>query len=156
MALNRTVLVEGMLLLIMGFGSMVEGIRLNAMERVQLLDVLGPGRYNVVLGLVLVILALIYIISHLRKNLDKKESMIKHGMKTKMFSMIIVLAVYIFLMDIVGYPFATVLFLLMVFRIAGYRSWLAIGGFSISLSISSYLIFVYWLQMVFPKGILFE
>jgi putative tricarboxylic transport membrane protein len=156
MVLNRTVLIEGMLLLMMGFWSIIEGIRLDTMERIQLLDILGPGRYNVVLGLVLVILALIYIISHLRKNLDKKEFMIKHGMKTKMFGMIIVLAAYIFLIDIVGYLFATILFLFMIFRIAGYRSWPIIGGLSIGISVSFYLVFVYWLGMTFPSGILFK
>jgi len=73
-----------------------------------------------------------------------------------MFGMIIVLAVYIFLIDIVGYPFATILFLFMIFRIAGYRSWLIIGGLSIGISVSFYLVFVYWLGMTFPSGILFK
>ena len=69
-----------------------------------------------------------------------------------MVGMIIVLAVYIFLIDIIGYLFATMVFFFMIFRIAGFRSWLIIGGLSIGISVSFYLVFVYWLGMIFPLG----
>jgi putative tricarboxylic transport membrane protein len=152
---RKTTLIEGLLLLILGFGSVIEGIRLDTMERVQLLDVFGPGRYNILIGFMLIIVGFAHLVSH-RSKTDTKRLVTKDGMRVRMIGMVLVLAVYIFLINIVGYLLASMIFFFLIFRITGFRSWPIIGGLSIGISIISYLIFVYWLHMIFPPGVLFE
>lgn len=152
--MNRTVFIEGMLICAMGVSSIVEGIRLINMKKIQLFDVLGPGNYNLGLGVVLTILGLMYLISHRRKDLIKGK-VIEKGLRIKMISMIVILAIYSFLISIVGYLLASIVFFILIFRTVGLRSWLFIAGLSIGISISYYVIFVQCLAMVFPRGILF-
>ncbi len=75
------------------------------------------------------------------------------SMKTAMGGMIVVLALYILLIEIVGYLIASPIFFLLLFRILGITSWLRNLGLSIVCSILLYIIFVHWLAMVFPRGI---
>lgn len=152
--MNKTVLIEGTLICTMGVSSIVEGIRLINMKKIQVFDVLGPGKYNLGLGVVLTILGLIYLISHCRKDLVKGKS-VERGLRIKMISMIVILGVYSFLINITGYLLASIVFFILIFRTVGFRSWLFIVGLSVGISISYYLIFVQCLSMVFPRGILF-
>ena len=73
MWVDKAALVEGILLLIFGTASLVDGFRLNVMEKVQLYDVLGPGNYNIGLGLILIILGLIYLPSYSKKSLNREK-----------------------------------------------------------------------------------
>jgi len=154
MVVNKTVLIEGILICAMGASSIVEGFRLINMEKIQLFDVLGPGNYNLGLGVFLIILGLIYLISHRRKG-PREGKIVERGMRIKMISMIIILAVYSFLINITGYLLASIVFFILIFRAVGFKSWLFIMGLSIGISLSLYIIFVRWLSMVFPRGILF-
>jgi putative tricarboxylic transport membrane protein len=138
----------------MGISSIVEGFRLITMKRVQVYDVLGPGKYNLGLGVVLIILGLLYLISHRRKRFVEEKAVDK-GSRKKMINMIVVLALYSLLINVTGYLLASLVFFVLMFRIVGFKSWLFTGGLSIGISISYYIIFVRWLSMVFPKGILF-
>lgn len=154
MLVNKTVFIEGIVICAMGASSIVEGFRLINMEKIQLFDVLGPGNYNLGLGVVLLILGLIYLISHRRKG-PVEGKIVEKGLRIKMISMIIILAVYSFLINITGYFGASIVFFILIFRTVGFRSWLFIIGLSIAISISYYMIFVRCLSMVFPRGILF-
>ncbi len=151
--LNKTALIEAMIIFVMGIMSMVEGIRLTYMEKIQLYDVLGPGRYNFGVGLLLIIVALIYFISRCRKHPDMVK---QKGMRITVMSIILALIVYCFLINIIGYFLASVVFFCLIHWVMGYRSWLMNGGLSIGISISFYVIFVHWLNMIFPRGILFN
>ena len=152
--MNKTVLIEGTLICAMGVSSIVEGIRLINMEKIQLFDVLGPGYYNLGLGVVLIILGLIYLISHRRKGVAEGK-IVEKGLRIRMISMIVILGIYSFLINITGYLLASIVFFILIFRTVGFKSWLSIAGLSISISISYYIIFVRCLSMVFPRGILF-
>jgi hypothetical protein len=151
--LNKTALIEGAIIFVMGLMSVVEGIRLTYMKKIQLYDVLGPGRYNFGVGLILIIVALIYVISRRKKGLDAEKPAKEEGMRMKMMSIIIVLVAYSCLISIIGYFSASLVFFFAIHRIMGFRSWLVNGGLSIGISISFYIIFVHWLQMIFPRGV---
>jgi hypothetical protein len=154
MVMTKAVFIEGTLICAMGVSSIVEGIRLINMKKIQLFDVLGPGYYNLGLGIILIILGLIYLISHRRKGVVEGK-IVEKGLRIRMISMIVILVVYIFLIYITGYLLASIVFFVLIFRTMGFRSWLSIVGLSIGISISYYIIFVQCLSMVFPRGILF-
>jgi hypothetical protein len=71
---NRTVVVEGILILIMGIYCIVEGIKLLFTETVKVFDVFGPGRYTFGLGVVLIILGAIYVLRNIiRGGIEGKK-----------------------------------------------------------------------------------
>ena len=152
-----TVLIEGILVLAMGSWSLVDGVRLNKLRggTVQI-DVLGPGNYNLGVGLILIIVGLAYVIvSYPREKLDgeKLEGKRESGKKI-VIGIAFFLAVYIFLMNIIGFLLATMVFLVLMLRTLGFRSWLISAGLSITISVCIYIIFVYLLGMAFPQGVL--
>ena len=152
--MHWSVLIEGIIPIILGLASIAEGIRLITMEKIQLYDVLGPGWYTIGVGFALSILGSAYLISQLKKGLDKAKT-VDRELRKKMLCMIGALVVYTLLVDTAGYVLSTVIFFLIIFRVVGYRSWLTIGLMSVGISICFYVIFGYWLKMVLPRGILF-
>lgn len=152
--MHWSVLIEGMIPVILGLGSISEGIRLITMERIQLYDVLGPGWYSIGVGFALSVIGLVYLISQRKKELERAKTVDKE-LRKKMLYMIGALAIYTVLIDTAGYVLSTVIFFLLIFRVVGYRSWLIIGLMSVGATFCFYLLFGYWLQMVLPRGVLF-
>jgi len=64
-------------------------------------------------------------------------------------------ALYIFLIRIIGYLLATIIFFFLEFRIEGNKSWPLVIVLSLVLSVLYYFIFVQWCSLVFPRGIFF-
>lgn len=159
--MNRiTVLIEGMLVLAMGLLSLVDGIRLNKLRGEAILHygVLGPGNYNFGIGLMLIIVGLSYlIISYPRRKLDGEKLLEKRELgKRTVVIMGFILGVYYFVMNIIGFLLATTIFLLLIHRTLGFRSWLINIGLSIAISVCFYIVFVRWLAMPLPRGLLFK
>lgn len=147
------VLIEGILVIVMGTSSLVYGIKLERLRGVKIqFDALGPGNYSLGIGIVLIILGVIYMMFEYRKGLVE-EKLVDKRLRRKMISLIVILAVYCFLMNIIGYLLASIIFFISVFRVVGFRSWLYILGLSVGISVSYYIIFVRLLGMVFPQGI---
>ena len=158
--LNRQVMIEGLVVFGLGILSIIEGIRLTVMERIQMYDVLGPGNYNIGVGILLIIVSLVYLASFRQERKDKKETdeadIQKNQFRKKMIAMFAILAVYITLIYFVGYLLATLVFFFLINRVVGFRSWLLNGGMSIGISVVFYLVFVHELDMMFPKGRVLE
>jgi hypothetical protein len=70
---DRGVMIEGLVVFAMGMLSIVEGIRLDVIERIQMYDVLGPGNYNIGVGLLLIIVSVVYFFSFRKKRQDKEK-----------------------------------------------------------------------------------
>ncbi len=157
-----TLIIEILVLLIVGLLSIVEGLRLHFAKTIQMYDVLGPGLYNVGMGAILIIVGLYYFISQWRKGLpaekrsEGKDSKEDREYKKMMISMILVMVAYIFLVDLIGYLFASVVFFFLINRVAGFRSWLTHIGVTLVMAASFYLIFVTWMGMIFPRGTLID
>ncbi len=148
------VFIEGISVTVMGLLSLAAGIKLNKLRGVKVqYDIFGPGNYSLGLGVVLILLGLAYLIFHFNKSLVK-ETLVDKGLRRKMMKMIVVLAVYGLLMNIIGYLLASIVFFILIFRVVGLRSWPSILGLGIGISISYYIIFVRLLGMVLPPGIL--
>jgi len=151
--MHWSVLIEGMIPVILGLAGIAEGVRLITMERIQLYDVLGPGWYSIGVGFALSVIGLVYLIYQRKKGFDKAKT-VDRELRKKMLYMIGALTIYTILINTAGYVLSTIIFFLVIFRVVGYRSWLIIGLMSVGASLSFYLIFGYWLQMVLPRGIL--
>lgn len=148
---NITVLIEGVVLLSIGVYTIVEGIRLMGMKGVGQIDVFGPGRYSLMLGFLLIILGSTYVILYFRERLEKK-----YEGRMQIVNIIVILVLYLFLVNIIGYLLASMVFFFLIFRISGFRSWPIIASLSIGISILFHLLFVYLLDMMFPSGLLFK
>lgn len=150
--MNRNVFIEGTVVFIIGVVTVVEGFRLSFMQKIQLYDVFGPGNYTIGVGLCLLILGPAYFLSH-RKDIPDQAEPVDKMLRNKLFSMIAILVVYIILMNIIGYLFSTLLFFLLIFRIAGYSSWPVIVPMSIGITGFLYIAFGHWLHMPLPQSI---
>jgi putative tricarboxylic transport membrane protein len=158
----KTLLIEVLVLVVVGALSIIEGIRLVLAEKLQMYDVLGPGYYNVGMGAILILMGLVYFVSQRKKYvIAEKKSADRDPVKDKeykrmMVGMIVVMIAYIFLLDLIGYLFSSFVFFLLINRIAGFRSWRTNLGVTVLMTVSYYLIFVTWLGMIFPRGLLFD
>jgi hypothetical protein len=97
------VLIEGILLLVIGFICLAESLRLiHRLDPKKISDVLGPGYYIFSLGLLLLIIGMIYLFIHYREALrmEKGSFTQKLGireMNMKVVHMILVFVIYIIL-----------------------------------------------------------
>ena len=158
--MNRKIMIEGLVVFAMGLLSIAEGIRLNVTERIQMYDVLGPGNYNIGIGLLLLIVSIAYLVSVWKERRRREKgdggSTEEKTLRTKMAAMFVILAAYIVLIYLAGYPLATLAFFLLINRVVGFRSWLLNGALSVGVSAAFYLVFVYGLDMIFSRGVLFD
>jgi putative tricarboxylic transport membrane protein len=158
-------LIELLVLLIVGLGSIVEGVRLVGLDNVQF-DRLGPGGYNIGIGAILIILGIAYFL-----NLRKKEAKTGREAKEKtggdrvsagnqqrsytimMVSIIAIMALYALLINWIGYLLASAVFFLLINRVVGFRSWRSNVAASAVMTACYYVIFVKWMGMLFPRGL---
>jgi hypothetical protein len=149
-----TLITEMILIAVVGILSMIEGIRLVMAAKLQLYDVLGPGFYNMGMGFILMIVGVIYFIFQSKEvSKEKKESSSSKEYKIKMASMVGVLALYIILMNYIGYFFSSMLFFILINRIVGFRAWAGNLAVSTAMTVIFYVVFAKWLNMFFPQGV---
>lgn len=156
------VLIEGILLLVIGFICLAESLRLiNRLDPKKISDVLGPGYYIFSLGLLLLIIGMIYLFIHYREALRMEKGSLTQELtiqkiNMKVVYMILVFVIYIILIHIVGYFVSTVLFFFLEFRLAGVRSWKSNMILTLIVTGVFYFVFIHYCQIVFPRGILLE
>ena len=73
-----------------------------------------------------------------------------------MLGIILTLFLYVIFIDILGYLAASILFFFMVLWVLGFKSLRFNLLLSFSIAIPLYIIFVYWLNMALPGGLLFS
>ncbi len=158
----RTLSIELLVIVIVGMLSIGDGLRLVLKKELQTSDVLGPGFYSVGMGAILIIVGLVYFLTERKKAVSgETKALVGQSAETKeykktMVGMIVVMIAYILLMDFVGYLLATVVFFFLINRIVGFRSWLTNLGVTALMTAAFYLVFVSWLGIIFPRGLLFE
>ena len=149
-----TLLIELMIILIVGSLSIIEGIRVTLHKGLQLYDIVGPGLYNVGIGILLLSLGLIYFLFRPPPSQYEEKTVEKRKYRLNMINMVCILAGYIFLLDLIGYLFSTFVFFLLIHRVVGFKTWMINVIVSIGVTLSFYIIFVRWLNMIFPAGVL--
>ena len=156
----KTLLSEVFIVAVLGILSVAEGVRLVNKETLQTTDKLGPGYYSIGVGVFLLLAGLAYFLSQRKKltGVVKEEPVdapaASAGYNRTMLGMVVVMIAYIVLLDVVGYLLSTAAFFLLINRIAGFRSWLVNLGVSALMTAAFYLVFVEWLGIIFPRGLL--
>ena len=159
MAVKRKVLwVEVAILMIISLVALYEAMRLVLYKDPHtLFDILGPGYYLLILGVSLMITSVAYLLVHLREPLLRVGGeVVDRVMRFRLIGTFGVLAMYIILINIVGYLLASFIFFVLEFRIIGIKSWLGNLILSAFITAAYYFIFVQYCQMVFPRGFLFN
>jgi putative tricarboxylic transport membrane protein len=156
----KTLFGEVFIVAILGILSVAEGIRLVNKENLQTTDMLGPGYYSIGVGAFLLMAGAAYFLSRRKKISGVAQDQPaaapagNAGYNRTMLGMVVVMIAYIVLMDVAGYLLSTAVFFLLINRIAGFRSWLVNAGVSALMTAAFYLVFVEWLGIIFPRGLL--
>jgi len=154
--MNLKVFIEALLLLVFSLVAMVEGVRLVIYKDPYVLyDPLGPGIYILVLALGVMATSVVHFVVNYRRVPSFERVTTSKEMRVQLFSSIGILALYILLVDFVGYLVATLTFFFLQLRVAGVKSWRTNVILTLMLTALYYLIFVKFCDVVFPKGILF-
>jgi hypothetical protein len=152
--IKKSVLIEGLLLLILSFVGLGESLRLILDKDPQkVYDVLGPGQFVLVLSLALMAIGASHLIVNLRKGAIVPRTEVNVEMRNRMIGMALALAFYTLAIDFLGYLISTVLFFLLEFRIVGIKSWRSNIMITIVLTAVYYVVFIKYCEMVFPRGI---
>ena len=156
MTLKKTVLIEGIFLLVVSFVGVGESIHLiSDIDPHTVYDALGPGYYILFLSLALTAAGAAHLIVHYGKGVAVEKVAVDKVMRMKTIYMVLTMALYILLIDIVGYLISTPLFFLMEFRLAGINSWRRNIILTVIVSAVYYFVFVEYCAMVFPRGIFY-
>ncbi len=155
--MNKQVLIEAIILLVLSLIGIVEAIRLILERNPHVApDIVGPGIYVLLMSLALMATGILHLAGIHKKN---QNILKKEGSKEKqlrMISMVGILAIYIFLIDIIGYLMATSGFFLAMFRIAGVKSWRFNVIMTLTCTAIYYFVFIECCNMIFPRGIFFR
>lgn len=157
--MKKTVLVEGILFLVLSFVGMGEALRLiltTQKNPLVISDVLGPGLYILFPSFALMIVGAIHLIINYGKNLSMKKVALSKEMKIRVISIVAIMALYVLLIDVVGYLVATIIFFLLIFKSIGIKSWMPNVILTIVLTAVYYVVFVQYCSMAFPRGIFFR
>lgn len=132
-----------------------ESYRLAANPPAYRLDQpLGPGMYLGIVGTLLLISGLIYLFRLLSQLQDGAADYEKTGSVMKVVVMMAILTGYVVLIGGVGYILATFMFFIAAFRFFGLRHPVAILAWSAVLTGAFTLVFVYYLRVRLPSGVL--
>lgn len=112
----------------------------------------GPGFFPFLLGILLFLLSLYKLKGEIRKKV-KRETRLNPLFFKKIVALNSLLLFYALFLYALGYILTTFITLSLIFRIAGYKQWVKILIYGISVAFISYFIFTY-LGVRFPEGIL--
>ena len=152
---NREVWAEGLITVAIGLVSLLESLRLISYEDPPLVrDLLGPGYYVLLMSLGMLVTGIIHIYHQRKEHAVAKEETNKEK-RIRLFGSFLTCALYLVLIDLIGYLIATIAFFILMFRIVGIRSWPYNVLLSAFLSVVFYFVFVKFSSVVFPTGIIF-
>jgi putative tricarboxylic transport membrane protein len=154
-AMKKSVLMEGMFLLVISFIGLAESIHLvYDIDPNAIYDTLGPGYYILFLSIALMITGVLHIVINYRKQVAALKVEVNKELRRRMIGILLVLALYAVAIDFIGYLISTVSFFILEFRMVGIKSWQTNIILSIFLTLGYYVVFIKYCEMVFPKGVL--
>jgi hypothetical protein len=128
----------------------------------------GPGVFPLIVGAVLVILAAWQLAQEVRKAKPQgtkdndegtRESIIaffqRNRVETKPLFMIAVFIVYLLMVKWIGFFISNFLFVIISSRLMGAKGWGKPIALSTGVNLFCYLLFVVWIKLSFPRGVLF-
>jgi hypothetical protein len=155
-AVNKKGLIEGGALLIAGLVGMGDGLRLVYFKNAHSVeDLTGPGRYLFLISLFLALNGAIYLWAQYRQSAVSGQVVEKsNDSRRKVATILLILAVYIFFVDKVGYLVSTSMFFVVLLKSIGQESWLRAIFISIMMTVVFYIVFIRMAGMIFPRGAL--
>lgn len=143
----------GLLLAAIGALWIHDGWRLGAEREYQFFDELGPDRYLILLGSILVATGIALALRLLRSDATEQDSApFRLWPPSTAVTFTGALLVYAALLDVAGYTLATFLFCLLAFGLAG-RSWRSILAGSLLATAGCWLVFIRLAGMPLPRGL---
>jgi putative tricarboxylic transport membrane protein len=109
----------------------------------------GPALFPVLLGIILILLSMTSFF------ISNEEKIPKGGFITrKVLCVIGILIGYWISLPFFGFFFTTLLMLIILLKFVGRQKWLSTITWSLLTTIASFLLFIRWFGVPFPKGIL--
>jgi hypothetical protein len=157
--MKKIVFIEGASLLLLSLIGVAEGVRLIIQkdpQRIQ--EALGPGFYVLFASLALMIVGVAHLLVNYRSPPSVKKAAVgsKSEGRATMIGMIIVLVLYLFLIQAVGYLLASIVFFFMEFRMVGIKSWRKDITLTLIFTAVYYVVFIKYCDMSFPQAYLFR
>ena len=115
----------------------------------------GPGFLPFWVGMVVGILTVVEYMTRVpkvRPGREETQPLFRWDQGRKMLYVLIFIFAYPFFFDKLGFLGCTLLFTAACLRIIGSRSWFLVMGLTLLITLVAYLIFVLWLQLLFPEG----
>ena len=137
----------GMVLLLFGGVYLVEGIRIPP---AAIGDPLGPRTFPTVLGVVLLVCGAILLCRPQRR----KAAVIERKLFVPVMLLAGLLVAYALSLAWLGYPLATILFMIIAARMMGERSLAWSLAIAVGFSVGIYLVFMRLLMIPLPPGLL--
>jgi putative tricarboxylic transport membrane protein len=139
--------IGGLLSVVLGGIVCIEAMRI---QRASGSGFFGDHTLPALLGGLLILLGIVLFFLPERFEPPSQESRFSASLAGSVATMF----AYVFLMDTVGYVVSTFCTAIALFRLIGSYSWRACIGYSFVLTAILYLVFVYGLQITFPRGVL--
>jgi hypothetical protein len=120
-------------------------------------SMIKPGMYVAVLSVALIVTALVYGYLAWRRvraaPAPAAAASDAHAPKGAVWPVYAAIVGYSVLIPVLGYPIATVLFLVAAFRLLGVQSWPRNVVLSLVVTAVFYVLFVHYAEMIFPRGV---
>jgi hypothetical protein len=114
----------------------------------------GSGFLPFWLGLVMAGLAAALLVSAARRPDPGEAWLPEGGGFVRLIVVVLATVIFVWLLPILGMTLATFLFLVTILRFLERHTWLATVGVALATSAANWLVFMYWLSVPFPVGIL--
>lgn len=113
----------------------------------------GPGFFPTVLGCALMALSLVFLWQTYRK-IEAEGGQLEPMIPRTALFVLIALAFFTLFLETLGYLLTAIIMMTALFRITKFKNWAWSIGTALVASFGSWLVFVHWLQVMMPAGIL--
>jgi hypothetical protein len=153
---SRRTLIDVLIFVVTALVCFGEGYRLHVTANPNILaQRLAPGLYVFILGAALMVAALLHLAGNLRNDESLSSAPMSRRARLHLAGIVATLVGYAVLISVAGYLVATIAFFLVVFQIFAIRPWYLSVGLSVALAAVFHVIFVQYLDIIFPRGAFF-
>lgn len=115
----------------------------------------GAGLFPLLIGLATIFLSAILFLTSFRKKDESGNGIVGVGVRKKNLLLVLgALIVYALVIEILGFPITTFIFMVLVMRGVEPQRWTTILFIAVLSTLFTYLLFSVWLKVELPKGIL--
>ena len=152
--MKRDELIEGIVLFLCGVGTAALSLEMP----LGTFRMAGSGLFPLCLGIILMLLALLYLANILLQKGPKEHSGEATGATPGAAGQMLLFfgasALAVLCLNILGYPLTAFLLMLLLLRILGLRRPVLLVTLPLLAAVGSYLLFVQFLKIPLPKGLI--